>query len=302
MRTHVGIFHCLGLAAMMFAVGCSAETNASPSESAFTTNAPDIEPLSLEEEGILILVNDPASTAQVLADRTMLAPSVANAIAAFRAGAGTPRWFTSMAELKPLLAGDENAFDKLLSDARAHAYVEAEGFDQPDLARLSLPDGHTGRPTFDDITVVTGFDERSPDEATALVRARITNVVHSSNERFIDTQIRRAHKSFTLAIGNFFAAGSPQAQLASSVQGGSITLLGTLTASVPTVVMVEKDGQTTYYARRTGGAYQPTSKPRYVVMRARINPTAESPGVRIFYPAWSAKVLAGPTVTVIEGS
>ena len=63
--------------------------------------------------------------------------------------------------------------------------------------------------------------------------------------------------------------------------------------------MAEKNGTTTYYARQANGIYGTIPTPKYpVIMRARIQLRPQ--GERVFYPAWSAKVLSGPTSQVIE--
>ena len=75
----------------------------------------------------------------------------------------------------------------------------------------------------------------------------------------------------------------------------SITFAGTMRMSMPTLLLVEKAGVTTYYARGDGG-YQAIPRPNApIIMRARVR-TGNHPdgqGVRLFYPAWSAKVLSG---------
>lgn len=115
------------------------------------------------------------------------------------------------------------------------------------------------------------------------------------------------HKAFTLAVGNLFAQGSPHATFAKSLGADKLTLLGTMSALNPTILVAEKAGETSYYARGASGRYEPIATPKYpVIMRAKIRletGAANDPGqgVRVFYPAWSAKVLAGPTTVITEG-
>ena len=77
-----------------------------------------------------------------------------------------------------------------------------------------------------------------------------------------------------------------------------------MSAVMPTILMAEKAGLATYYARGDGGGgYQAIAKPKYpIIMRSRVrtgsNPAGQ--GVRLFYPAWSAKVLEQPTSIVLE--
>lgn len=257
---------------------------------------------SLEEEGVLLLVNDRATTADVLRTRTKLTRSVATAIVAWRSDAeGKPRWFSSIDEIDAIRSTGTTTFVRLVGDARASGYVEAEGFDAPTLARLSVPDNLGRPPTANDVTVEAGFDGKSPDEARALVRSRITNVVDATNERFVAQTIDATHKAFTIAVGNLFATGSPHATFARELDADTLTMIGTMSALRPTILVAEKAGTKTYYARGASGRYEEIPAPKYpVVMRAKVR--LEPQGVRVFYPAWSAKVLSGPTTVITEGT
>lgn len=77
-------------------------------------------------------------------------------------------------------------------------------------------------------------------------------------------------------------------------------MTGTMSALNPTILVAEKAGTKTYYARGASGRYEAIPAPKYpVIMRARVQ--LEPQGVRVFYPAWSAKVLSGPTTVITEG-
>lgn len=256
---------------------------------------------SREEEGVLLLVNDRATTVDVLRTRTKLTKAVATAIVLWRTDAeGKPRWFSSIDEIDAIRNTGATTFKRLVSDARANGYVEAEGFDPPTLGRLSIPDNLGRPPTSNDVTVEAGFDGKSPDEAIAIVRSRITNEIDASNERFVTQTIRDTHKAFTIAVGNLFASGSPHATFARSLGADSLTMTGTMSALNPTILVAEKAGTKTYYARGASGRYEAIPAPKYpVIMRARVQ--LEPQGVRVFYPAWSAKVLSGPTTVITEG-
>lgn len=259
--------------------------------------AAGIAPGSLEEEGVLLLVNDRNVAFDTLVQRAGLEASVASAIVGYRANDdGSPRWFSTVDEIDALPATDDVVFRKLVGDARANGYVEAPGFDPPTAARLSIPDGLGRPPTAHDVTVEAGFDGTSPAEAIALARAHLTNAVHPQMEIFTVQTLRDTHKAFTLAVGNLFAMGSPHAEFAVSLGADSLTMLGTMSALHPTILVAEKGGQKTYFARGESGRYEPLDPPRYPVpMRARVRlASAGDPGVRVFYPPWSAKVLAQP--------
>ncbi|MBX3228654.1 MAG: hypothetical protein KIT84_08380 [Labilithrix sp.] len=289
--------------AAMVGVGCAEPRGEDASVAEGELGEDALNPL--DEEGVLLLVNDRAVTADVLTARAGMTAPGAQAIVDYRTNAdGAPRWFMELDELTALPGLGANALDELVADARANGYVEARGFEPPTSARLSIPDGLGRPPTSNDVTVEAGFDGKSPDDVVALVRSRLTNKLYSGNERFVDETVRTNHKAFTIALGNLFAPSSPTAALVNGLQADRITMLGTMSAVTPTIIMVEKAGAATYYARGEGsGAYQPIPKPRYpIIMRSRVRTLShpEGPGVRVFYPAWSAKVLEGPTGTVIE--
>jgi len=291
---------------MAFATGCAAdpatdddaevsegELGASPKAAGITDGSP-------EAEGVLLLANDRSVTEDVLRPRTKLTTGVARAIVAGRTGTdGAPRWYASIDEIDKIPNTGKAAFQRLVADAKAQGYVEAPGFDAP-AYRITIPDNLGRPPTTADVTVEAGFDGKSPDEVATIVRGRLTNTVDSSNERFVGETIRSTHKAFTLAVSNLFAPGSPHAEFARSLRADELTMLGTVSAIRTTILVAEKGGVTTYYARGTNGRYEPIAAPKYpVLMRAKVQ--LEPAGVRVFYPAWSAKVLTGPTTVITEG-
>jgi len=290
--------------------GCAAETTDEPiaedeGELGSSPRSAGLESGSLEEEGVLLLVNDRSVTVDVLRARTKVTAGVARSIVAYRTdSAGAPRWFETIDQIDALPSTGKVTFQRLIADATASGYVEAPGFDSPTQARLAYPENLGRPPTSADVTVEAGFDGKSPAEVSAIVRGRLTNVVDSTNEAFVTQTIAAAHKAFTIAVGNMFAQSSPPASFASSLGAESLTMLGTMSALNPTILVAVKGGQPTYYARGASGAYEAIATPRYpVIMRARIRlgTDAQEQGVRLFYPAWSAKVLSGPTTTIIEG-
>jgi hypothetical protein len=299
------------LATTLFtASGCASETPEEEiaedeGELGSSPRSAGIEAGSREEEGVILLVNDRTVTADVLKARTRVTASVAKSIVAYRTdAAGAPRWFATVDEIDALPSTGKVTFQRLVADATTNGYVEAPGFDPPTQARLAYPENLGRPPTSADITVEAGFDGKSPAEVGTLVRARLSNVVDSSNERFVTQTITDTHKAFTIAVGNMFAQNSPPATFAKSLGADSLTMLGTMSAIKPTILVAVKGAQTTYYARGASGAYEAIDTPKYpVIMRARIRlgGGTEEQGVRVFYPAWSARVLAGPTTTIIEG-
>ncbi len=294
----------MAFAFAMMAAGCAvAGEQAAVSEAALGQDplAAGIREGSREEEGVLLLVNDRAVTAQTLHERAGLDPEAAGAIVGFRTGElGKARWFSSIDEIDALPATGRATFEGLLDDARGHGYVEGDDFEPPTRARLSVPDGLGRPPTSNDVTVEAGLDGRPPAEVVGVVRSRLTNDLHERNVRFVEETISRTHKSFTIAVGNLFATGSPHATFVKSLGADSLTMLGTMSAITPAVLASVKGGSTTYYARAISGRYEPVAPPRApVVMRARVR--LEPSGVRLFYPAWRARALEGPTATILEG-
>lgn len=301
----------LGIAAM----GCAADAGDGDDEDiaevegeiGASPKSAGIKAGSADEEGVLLLVNDRSVTLEVLKARTKVTASVAKSIIAFRTGAdGAPRWFSTVDEIDALPLTGKATFQRLVADAKASGYTETAGFDPPTLAKISVPPNLGRPPTSNDVTVEAGFDGKPAAEAGVIVRNRLTNTVDASNERFVGKTIADNHKAFTLAIGNLFAQGSPHATFAKGLAADELTLLGTMSALNPTILVAKKAGVTSYYARGTSGRYEAIAQPKYpVIMRAKIRletGAADDPGqgVRVFYPAWSAKVLTGPTSVIVE--
>jgi len=303
--------------ALLGAPGCAADTDGDDGDEdvaeqegaiGASPGAAGITAGSLEEEGVLLLANDRAVTADMFVARAKLTRTAAKGIVAGRTDAeGKPRWYATIDELDARPSTTSVAFKKLVADARVSGYIEAPGFDEPTQARIAIPSNLGRPPTANDVTVEAGFDGKTPAEVLAIVRGRLTNTVDPSNDRFVDQTITTLHKNFTIAVGNFYAQNSPHAAFIQSLRAlGAVkfTLLGTMSALKPTILQAETAaGDKTYWSRGASGRYERlTDVPKYpVVMRARIRVGAEGPGVRLFYPAWSARQLTGPTSVVIEG-
>lgn len=291
------VWALLALATLAGTPACTADTDeeVEDSDAAATASAgaAGIKPGSLEEEGLLLLVNDRTVTADTLRRRAHLTSSVARAIVAYRTSPqGAPRWFASAAEVDALANTGKVTFTNLLADARANGYVEKSGFDFP-APRLTVPENLGRPPTSNDVTVEAGHDGISPDEAYVVSRGRATHVVAAENERFLKQTFVETHKAFTIALNNLFVASSPTRAFFAGLGADAITVVGNLSAVDPVSVLVEKGGQTTMYRKGASSTYVPSTGPRYaVVMRARVQ--LEPVGVRVFYPAWSAPQLASP--------
>lgn len=288
-------------------IGCATDTGddtvaGDENELGESATAAGIKAGSLEEEGVLLLVNDREVTLDVLKTRTKVSAAVASGIIAFRTTPeGDPRWFSTIDEVDAIPQTGTVTFQRLVADAKTSGYVEAPGFDAPTLAKISVPENLGRPPTANDVVVEAGFDGMPAADAAKLVRARLTNTVMASKESFVGQTIKDTHKAFTLAVSNLFAQGSPHAAFVQSLGAEKLTMLGTMSSLKPTILVAEKAGATTYYARGASGRYESIAVPTYpVIMRAKIRlatAAADDPGqgVRVFYPAWSAKVLSGVT-------
>lgn len=310
-RTLVRFLAALGAIAAS-TMGCAADLGQSvgQAEGEIGASAAGVKEGTPAAEGVLLLVNDRSVTTDVLVTRTMLTAPVAKVITDYRTGPdGKPRWFMTIDELDRLPSITETVFTRLVADAKANAYTEAPGFDPPTLAKISVPSNLGRPPTSNDVTVEAGFDGKPAAEAAAIIRGRLTNTVDPSNERFLSQTIKDNHKACTIATGNYFVPGSPHARFidtATTLGAVKLTLLCTVSAVNPTVLVSETAaGVKTYWVKGANG-FETIAAPKYpVIIRTQLRfPTGADgdpgQGVRVFYPAWSAKVLAGPTSTVIE--
>lgn len=258
---------------------------------------------SPEAIGVRMLANDRRVGVDLLITRASLSPTAAKGIVAARTGpGGVQRWFRSAADVLSLPTVGTDDIARLAKDAAQNGYVEKPGFDAPDQVRLRLAHP-TAAPKESDIVIDAGFDGQSPDAVLALVRSRLTNTVDQDNDSFVTDTIRSAHKAFTIAAFNLLGPSTPPGKFAANLHASSLTLLGTVSAVHPTILVAETAGQKTYYTRGEGGSYVKMNEvPKYpILMTAKLR-LAPAVGIRVFYPEWSAKVLREPTGTVIEGS
>lgn len=259
---------------------------------------------SPEERAILNLVNDVSLEPAVYTTRVKLSKTVANSIVSTRngpsAGPEDDKFFRSIEEVDKLPSTGSAAFTALKNYALANSYDLAK----PNLALLQIPD-NIPRPTSNDVQIYRGYDGRKPDEALAIVRSKLGNAIDASNERFFRDTVLASHKSFTIGLGNFFAAGSPtQTFLGNFPFGTKFTLLGTMSALRPTILKAEGSFGTIYYQKASAGgtfAYEPLEAsvknadgtPRYpIIMTSKIR--REPAGVYVEYPQWKASVLTSP--------
>jgi hypothetical protein len=301
---------CRTLLALFVAAiaGCAASsserTDVSEGELGSDISNAGITENSIEGDGVLLLVNDRTVTAQTFEQKAAMPPDVAQAMVAYHTNIdGSPRWFSDLDQLDGIPGTNTTIFKALLGEATTDGYTEAPGFDPPTFADIELPPGMA--PTADNVQVNKGFDGKTPNEAFAIVKSHILNKVAPQNDTFVETTIKTNHKAFTLAVGNLFAQASPYVAWLDTLDADRITMLGTISAVNPTVIMVEKAGKpTAYFARGDSNAYESFDWPHYkypILMRARIRRTSDpaGQGVRIYYPPLVAKVLVNPIGAVI---
>lgn len=297
-----GFLMVSALAALTTACGGAEVDGADDTSSALESLPTGMNEDSAEAIGVRMLANDRRVTVDVLTTRTGLSPAAAKGVVAARTGpGGVQRWYRSAADVLSLPAVGTDDIARMAKDAAQNGYVEKPGFDAPDQVRLRLAHP-TSAPKESDIVVDAGFDGQSPDAVLALVRSRLTNTVDQDNDSFVTDTIRASHKAFTIAAFNLLGPNTPPGKFAANLHASTLTLLGTVSAVHPTILVAETAGQKKYYARGEGGTYVPLSEaPKYpVLMTAKLR-LAPAAGIRVFYPEWSAKVLREPTGTVIEG-
>lgn len=259
---------------------------------------------SPEEAALLLVANDRALTAARLTSEVKITATAKNALTAFRAGPtadpADDGYVTTLAELDKLKGTTKTFYSRVLTYAKAHEYVDAGALVAPDLALFEVPDNLGRPPTSADVRVVKGFDGRTPDEAYAIVRGRAAQFIHPQNERLLRQTFDISHKAFNVALGNFFADGSPPVRFLKGLGPVKANLLGLLRQLTPVALEVTfPDGRVEYYMNTTG-TYQKVTKPtQQVIMRS---PVSLAPlGVRVFYPQFRQSNLTAPTSTVVEG-
>lgn len=171
----------------------------------------------------------------------------------------------------------------------------------PPSFRLEYPDGLRRPPTVDDLTVLWGLDNRTPDEVVALVRTNLSGPLHPENRGFIDRSVRIAHRAFTVAVNNAFTPNTPfQTFKGQFPADARFELLGTLAMLHPTLVRVKVPGEAEpQIYELTPAGYQRLSKVPYpVIMETPLSfhPALVAPS----YPSWSMAALSQPLTVVTE--
>jgi hypothetical protein len=288
------------LAAGSLSLGCADAEETLDEESSvddLTTDTKAIAPGSFQEEAVLLVAGDRALGDAEFKTKVKITATATKSILAYRNGkAAAPDddgYFKKLADLDGLTGTTATFYKRVLEyAAKTDGYLDGGATVTPDKGLFQIPDNLGRPPTSNDVTVVKGLDGRTSEEAYKLFRGRVTNRIAPSNEAIARSTFLETHRLFNISLANFFAANSPTAAFVKQLGAKTVMLKGLLTGA-NTNLMLEAtfaDGRVVYY-QKNGGNYAPVAKPTYqVIMRSPIVLT--TPGVRVFYPAWSAPQLA----------
>lgn len=176
-----------------------------------------------------------------------------------------------------------------------------------DLSQVELqyPENLNRPLTAADITIVKGYDGKTPEEVATTVRANFVGKLDSSFEDFIHDRILAVHKQWTLVIANCFTKNFPAAKFVQTVatEGTQVFIIGTPRGEIFLETTNPDDGEQWYYAK--GNSFEPLAvaagfkpfTPPIMTAELRLVP---SEGIRIEYPQWKWAPLANKPV-IIEG-
>jgi hypothetical protein len=167
---------------------------------------------------------------------------------------------------------------------------------------ITLPPKLGRPPTAADLIIKRTFDGITPLAAAKLIKAALTGRVAAENKPLVDTTVDARVRDMQVALNNVFTKGTPNRQFLESQQPAHIAVLGSLSSSNPIVYKVTKPGndEPKYFTKSWGGGFVEMPKPPIqVVMEGRIS--LDPPMLRMTYPAWTNKALAGKLTTITEG-
>lgn len=165
---------------------------------------------------------------------------------------------------------------------------------------ITLPERLNRPPTANDLIIKKTFDGLTPAQAEAKVRRAFKGTVAPQNENLVASTVKQRVRDVQVALNNVFTPGTPNRRFLESLQPAQIHVLGSLSSSNPVVYQVTKEGQPPkYYSKGwSGGFTELTKPPVQVVMKGEIS--LEPRGLRMQYPAWENRALAGPITTITE--
>lgn len=160
--------------------------------------------------------------------------------------------------------------------------------------QITLPKGLTRPPTTNDLVIKRTFDGLTPKQAERKIAGALTGPVAAQNRKLFDSTVQQRVRDMQVALNNVFTPGTPHHQFLASQQPAKINVIGSMSDTNAIVYQVTKEGQPPkYYARGWGsGAFTELKQPPVQqVMNAEV--TLEPRGLRMQYPAWTNKALAG---------
>ncbi len=287
----------VGVLGLLAFAGCAAQSSVDVATSSALTGDAALAGIaagSREEAGALAYAND----RRIRKSDLVAGGASAEFADALLTARGASHWFGASSELESLGGANSGALGVLLREATAAGYVQNDTWNTDfALVRMVVRPG-ASHPTSADITIETGFDGRTPDQVVEEVSHRLTNELDSTNQHFVRDSIAESQRMVTIAMSNVLATGSPSRAFADARGLSEITVVGTMSSIKPTFLAIKTPGAPTQYFERTGSSYTATTMGYPVIMRGRVRLV---PGAtNIFYPAWSATVLAAPTSVIDE--
>lgn len=167
--------------------------------------------------------------------------------------------------------------------------------------QITLPKRLARPPTAADLIITRTFDGLTPAAAAKQITRALQGTIAPQNKALVETTVNQRVRDMQVALNNVFTKGTPNRKFLEGVQPAQITVLGSLSSSNPIVYKVTaQNAEPKYFTKGWGGGFVEMPKPPVqVVMEGRIS--LEPPGLRMTYPQWQNKALAGPITTIIEG-
>lgn len=171
----------------------------------------------------------------------------------------------------------------------------------PPTPDISLPKKLGRPPTAADLIINRTFDGLTPQAAAGRITAAFRGAIAPQNQRLVDTTVSARVRDMQVALNNVFTPGTPNRKFLEQQLPAAITVIGSLSSSNPIVYEVSRPGQAPKYFTKgwAGGFAELPRPPAQVVMRGQLS--LEPRGLRMEYPQWQNKALAGAITTITEG-
>lgn len=171
----------------------------------------------------------------------------------------------------------------------------------PPTPDISLPKKLGHPPTAADLIIKRTFDGLTPQAAAQRITAAFRGTIAPQNQRLVDTTVSARVRDMQVALNNVFTQGTPNRKFLEQQLPAAITVIGSLSSSNPIVYEVSRPGQAPKYFTKgwSGGFAELPKPPAQVVMRAQLS--LEPMGLRMEYPQWQNRALAGTITTITEG-